>query len=268
MINHYYKIKDKYHKKIALLSDIHYSKHYDETIFYKIIQNLKQHEPNYICVAGDIIDDSKTLDDEVLKNRLIDFFKKLSLISPVFFIIGNHDMTEFKNNEAYYKYNRDFFSSLNKLPNITFLENNSETIDDINFIGMNTNFEYYQKTKEKTVDALNNDFKNLEKYIKKGKYNILLFHSPINILKVDNIEKIDLVLSGHMHNGLVFKFLDKKGNRGLVGPFINFFPVLARGMKKDKTTLIISSGIIKLSYHTKISKFNKLYDMHIEYIDI
>lgn len=268
MINHYYKIKDKYHKKIALLSDIHYSKHYDETIFLKIIQNLNKNKPDYICIAGDIIDDSKTLDDKILKNRLINFFKNLSLISPVLFIVGNHDMIKFQDYKVYYKYNRNFFSSLNNLPNVTFLENNSKTIGNINFIGMNTNFEYYGKIKEKTIDDLNNSFNNIKKYIKKDKYNILLFHSPINILKVDDIEKIDLVLSGHMHNGLVFKFLEKKGNRGFVGPFTNLFPALARGMKKDKTTLIISGGIIKLSYHTKISKFNKLYDMHIEYIDI
>lgn len=277
MINKYYNLSSLYNKKIALFSDLHYSCHFDNTIFLKIISNLQENKPDYICIAGDIIDDNQTLKKDVLRNRLYKFIETLSKISKVIIIPGNHDLKEKYKRKVIYNYDKEYFEGLNNIKNVYYLDNKNIVIDNINFIGFNSNLDYYEKYKERNIEVLNNEFKKIKNKIMKEKYNVLLFHSPINILNnkmLDNIENIDLILSGHMHNGLVFQKFDKlKSNRGFIGPFNNFFPAVARNMKQvenndKKITLIISGGIIKLSDHTKLTKFNKMFGMHIEYINI
>ena len=63
-------------------------------------------------------------------------------------------------------------------------------------------------------------------------YNVVLFHSPINIYNFirnhprHNLNKANLILSGHMHNGClpswIARFINKtfKSSRGLISPNI------------------------------------------------
>ena len=52
--------------------------------------------------------------------------------------------------------------------------------------------------------------------VKRGKYNILLSHSPIDICNEEYLKdsNIDLVLCGHMHGGVLPNFLRKKIKNG------------------------------------------------------
>ena len=112
------------------------------------------------------------------------------------------------------------------------------------------------------------DLKNIEDKFIKNKYNILLSHSPINILNYNL--KADLILSGHMHNGLVLPVF-KKGNNGIVGPYSTFFPKECRGIiKKENTALIINGGVRKISNSSSfiLRILNPIYKIHIDYIKI
>ena len=113
------------------------------------------------------------------------------------------------------------------------------------------------------------------------KYNILLCHSPVNVLDDEVLEKtkllsnIDLILSGHMHNGMVPPILEKiwKGNSGIITPSKKLYPKAktTRGIiKKQNKVLIISGGITKLSFSSPeiLHPFNEFYPMNMEIIDI
>ena len=82
---------------------------------------------------------------------------------------------------------------------------------------------------------------------KKGKYNILLCHSPIDICTKEYLENsnIDLVLCGHMHGGVLPNFLRKVvKNGGIITPERKPFPKNCYGyIKVCNTEVIISSGI-------------------------
>ncbi len=54
----FYTNKDIKDIKIALLSDIHYSPNYNLKIFEKLTTQIKNNIPNYICILGDILDNS------------------------------------------------------------------------------------------------------------------------------------------------------------------------------------------------------------------
>lgn len=82
--------------------------------------------------------------------------------------------------------------------------------------------------------------------------------------KLKDSQKIDLVLSGHYHNGCIPTYFDRifPTNRGLISPYLELFPNNARGIKQinQQTTGIIYSPITTFSTHSKVlSKVNTLY---------
>ena len=277
--NKYYKIGNL-NKRICLLADIHYNKHYDLELFKAIIINIKENKPDYICISGDIADDANILRTD-LKTNLTSFIKDLSNICPVILVKGNHDDESYLNGRVTYLSSDDYYNELNKNDNIYYLKNNSVILDDISFTGVELSYDYYHQKKYedrekfiKEIDLINN--------IDVAKYNVLLSHSPVNTItkytfnKSSNIKNFELILSGHMHNGLVFSIFDGKGNRGWIGPFRNIFPRYAKGkvvktINHKKITLIINGGVIKFSEHAPklLYKMNNLlYPCSVDYIDI
>lgn len=267
--------------KIALFSDIHYDIKYDLTIFKKIINNLKENKPDFICLAGDIIDYSLVIQDECM-NEFKKFIKEISLIAPTIITLGNHDIS-YKINHKRVIGNieavNSWFLNLNTIENVYYLYNKSIIKNELCFTGYNPPFKYYGARQENTkLFASDIDDKiNL----KPSYYNILLCHSPINVFKPEvlkkskQIKKADLILSGHMHNGLVFKLFDKKGNKGFVSPYKTLFPKYARGLSSKKLErkqiyLVVSGGVVKLSNTNSklLSCFNKLYPISVDYIII
>lgn len=271
--NKFYKIND-IGKRICLISDIHYSSNYDLKIFEEIISNIKENKPDYICISGDLVDDVAVLYES--PDALTNFIKKLSKISPTIITKGNHDETNFLNYKHTYLTNEEYFLNLNTIENVYYLDNKTLVRDNITFTSFNLSYGYYN-TYHESYDVFKKEMDKKIKKINPLKYNILLCHTPINIFKNHNdiVNKFDLILSGHMHNGLVFDFLDRKGNRGFFGPFESFFPKNARGKitkkieEKDKN-LIISGGVIKFANNNPkfFHKLNKLYPISIDYIDI
>lgn len=262
------KVKNKI--KIVLLSDIHFSKYFIIDNLELIRNSVKKLEPDYICIAGDIIDEISVIYDTKLINILTNFLTDLAKISKVFISLGNHDIRD----------NQDllYFKDL-KIDNLCVL-NNSYYIDKkvvINGYNMPRDY-YYNSPQGEDAKAMYQDLlKNKDKlYFSDKLFNISLIHSPINLLDKDvsnYLKKCDLILCGHMHNGLVFKWLDKliKNNYGLVSPSKGFFPNMARGYKKvGDSNIIISGGITKLSNSSgKILRvLNRIYPISINYIEV
>ena len=260
---HFHNRSSNYNKTIAIFADIHYSKNYPLQILDDIIQNIQKNKPDYICIPGDIIDDASVLKTEEI-SKLIDFFKELSFIAPLILSYGNHDEVTIRFHKSKYEDTSKFFHSLNKMNQIYFLDNKNLLCDSLNFIGYHPNYTYFEskeKTKLENIDQI-------EKLIIPNKCNILLCHSPIQILNYPL--KVNYILSGHMHNGLVLAKENKK-NWGLVGPYSTPFPKLSRGtIQKEDVTLIITGGAKKISNSSSIllRPLNKIYPIEIDYLII
>ena len=275
--NKYYKVSTINNKKIVLFSDIHYCNLFNTNVLVKIIEDIKKNKPDYICIAGDIVDDPKSLDTELGRNIIIDFLTSLGSITTTFFIIGNHDQITFTG-ERYLPYDREEFYLNLSIDNVHYLSNSNYIIDNINFVGFTPHVDYYARPPYENKEIMLTELNKLENLVNDDYYNILLFHSPINIFD-DHItsnctffSNINLILSGHMHNGLTPKIFEKfKFNKGLISPLKEFFPELARGTKiVDDTTLIISGGITKITPRTSpfLHKIKYKQTSHIEYIEI
>lgn len=262
------KVKNKI--KVVLLSDIHFSKYFVIDNLELIKNSVKKLEPDYICIAGDTIDEVSVIYDTKTINILNNFLTDLAKISKVFISLGNHDIRD----------NQDllYFKDL-KIDNLYVL-NNSYYIDKrvvINGYNMPRDYYYNSPQGEEAKVMYQDLLKSKDKlYFSDKLFNISLIHSPINLLDKDisnYLKKCDLILCGHMHNGLVFRWLDKliKNNYGLVSPSKGFFPNMARGYKKvGASNIIISGGITKLSNSSgKILRvFNRIYPISINYIEV
>lgn len=253
-------------KKICLIADIHFSADYNIKLLDKILNEIRMTTPDYICVTGDIID-SPLVQYESNIERLYYFLKKIGECAKVIVSIGNHEVTQKKD----YVYPDKFISTLKAINNVIVLDNGKYIDNGICFIGYTELFASYHKERGLEKDVIS-ELNTLLADISSDNYNILLSHNPLYVTRravythVYNFEKINLVLCGHTHNGLLPNFM--KTNTVLVTPQKNMFVRRARGHFCIKNAdVIITGGIIKLSKTAGIlSKFNNLYAVNMDYI--
>ena len=166
--------KIKINKSFVFISDIHLGSNNSKHLI-KIISIIEKYNFDFLLIGGDLID-SSTVDLSALNE-----FKKLDC--PIYFVTGNH--------EYYIKNSSDFIQNLSNY-NIHHISNETTLINNINLIGINDNL-----SKEKQIEIIN-------KKIKNENFNLLLIHKPS--VWVNIRDKVDLMLSGHTHNGQIFPF--------------------------------------------------------------
>lgn len=169
-------VSNKIRNKISFvfISDIHLGSN-SERHLLKIIKEIKKYKIDFILIGGDLIDSSSAPIES------LQHFKDFKC--PIYFVTGNH--------EYYIKNSNSIISNLNKY-NIQHISNKSVTFNDLNLIGINDNL-----SKEQQIKLFNNN-------LKETNYNLLLVHKPSIWTEVK--DKLDLMLSGHTHNGQIFPF--------------------------------------------------------------
>lgn len=235
--------------KIILFSDIHFNKHFNLKKF-KLLEDSIDSDTNYIMIPGDFIDSTNIIRDKKI-NEFIKFIENISKKATTIISLGNHDYTLKRKFKFLEEYNNDFYDKISSIKNVFLLKNNEIYDDDIVHVkALDPGFKYYYNEKEKNIDTFISNIK--KENLNKNKINIILSHTPVNITNnnvLNLIEDYDLILSGHMHNGLLIPFIDKmiKNNKGLIAPNKKLFCNNARGIIKiENKYLIISSGVTKI----------------------
>ncbi len=158
---------------IIFFSDLHLGSNSKKHLV-KVIEKIKNIDFKFMLIGGDLIDSSEF----DLENLSI--LKQLK--KPIFFCSGNHD-----------HYIKDSYKKLNALKdyNITYLNNSSYILNELNIVGINDN------------ENINSQKDIAHNLYRKEKFNILLIHKPSLWGKINSY---DLMLSGHTHNGQIFPF--------------------------------------------------------------
>lgn len=159
---------------LVFISDVHLGTN-SQTHLKKIIAKIQQIKPEIVLIGGDLID-SSSFD-----------FKKLTILQeldiPIYFITGNHE-----------HYLRDYEQKMRSLKKskITFLDNRNVTYKELNIIGL-------------TDDSSDlNKIESAKKMVDESLYNVCLVHQPS--IWDELCTDIDIMLSGHTHNGQIFPF--------------------------------------------------------------
>ena len=274
---------DKLSRDITIVNtaDYHFSNISSKRKFIVVKNDIFQVQPNYICITGDYIDMPEILDNPIMYDESLSYIEELSKIAPVFFSIGSHEYVR-KDRSIYY--NKNWFSDLDGIDNVHLLNNKRYDIDDVSFYGYTPIKSYYNSSHTfKGESKLIIDFTKKMPELENDLYTVLLCHSPVDILKdyvVNNIngfKNIDVILSGHMHNGMMFNFMDSiiPGHSGIISPDKRLFPTDARGMickevDGKKIYLNITGGVTKIQETApRILHFaDKLYRPQIDCIKI
>ena len=262
--------------KLAILSDIHYFENFNLKIFTKITKQIKETKPNYICIMGDILDTSKVVEIEPLK----EFLTTISNIAPIIVVLGNHDEKQGKMGDWHYEPNTVLRDFLKASKNIYLLDDTKYIDNNICFYGFNLSYNYYEISDE-DYNVFKEEADKLKETLDDKNYNITLIHSPMNIfryLKENNTElnKTDLILAGHMHNGatpFIFTYLVNKlfkSTRSIMSPRKTLFPKYSQGrVYNDIVNAYIYEGLTKLARSTGIfQKLDFLFQKNIEIITI
>lgn len=226
---HSSKIKEEH--KFVVLSDLH-NKSYGEKN-YKLLQAIDKLAPEAVLIAGDML----TAKPDKSYETALDLIKNLALKYPIYYGMGNHETRLFLYPEVYGDMGKNYEEDL-KLLQVDLMRNESrEWKDNIKITGLDMKRAYYKRFKKEPMDDV---------YLRETlgeadteKYEILLAHNP------DYFEEYaawgaDLVLSGHVHGGMMrLPFLG-----GVISPAVRLFPKYDGGkFQQGKSTMVLSRGL-------------------------
>lgn len=206
----------------VFISDVHIGSNSPKRL-EKIIPMINKLNPKFLLIGGDLIDSSSF--------KIEDLSSMIKIKCPIYFVTGNHE---------YYIQNFQHHLDNFHKHNIRILNNEAVIHEGINLIGINDNLTIEQK---KTI------------YIdlsKKNKFNLLAVHQPSLWKLVKN--DVDLMLSGHTHNGQIFPF-------NLLVKIK--FPQIYGLYQEKNNKLYVSSGISTWGPKIRIGSQNELVHINL-----
>lgn len=256
-----------------VISDIHRSKTEGKENLMKIKDLIDLDEIDSIIIPGDIVNDVNDLEDKEFRSRLQEELLSITKYKPTFVSLGNHDqMTHAKNGTWIPGQTQLLKEAIKEIPNFCLIENGEKC--DMNFLNISAcspDFNYYEdKDKKKSERESTKDYQRIfkqtynEKLFSDNTYNIFLTHEPQSIIKLSKENEsciqpnTDLVISGHMHNGLLPNFMQPfMANRGIISPQMQLLPEYAQGVYQLKDTTFLINGPINTRIETPF--INNLY---------
>lgn len=217
--------------KFVVLSDLH-DQAYDGNN-ERLLRAIEEEAPDAVLVAGDMLtplnDREKTAES---------FFKRLARKYCVYYGLGNHEAKMKWNREKFGDLYETYLAELGAL-GIKVLVNDFLQMEEapIRIYGLDIAEIYYKRFKQVPMA---DDYVERKLGQADGEfYNILLAHNPMYF---ENYAKWhpDLILSGHVHGGLVrLPFLG-----GVIAPNLHLFPKYDGGVfQTGDSTMIISRGL-------------------------
>ena len=225
----------------VVLADLHgksYGVHNE-----KLIAAIDEINPDGVLIAGDMINAEKGKGYEEAYLLIEALAKKY----PVFYGNGNHEYRTYFYTDTYDNMFEEYKTKLEKC-GVHYLLNASMLLPKCGayIYGIDMERYFYQRFYKRpmTAEYMN---KTLGE-VKKERPTVLLAHNPIYFEEYADWGA-DLVLSGHIHGGMVrLPFLG-----GMVSPMVQFFPHYDGGeFKEFGKTMILSRG---LGMHTLPIRF-------------
>lgn len=220
--------------RIALLADLH------DREFGCIIDSLKAHKPEIICIAGDVVHRVDTNTDGLVIHQMryvLPLLKGCAEIAPTFMSLGNHEWTLCDEDIA-----------VIEETGVTILDNSFVQYKDVVIGGLSsagvTAYREYRNNKSERYpdwdygdrpDTTEPDVSWLDAMCEQDGYKILLCHHPEYRDRYLRDMPLDLIVSGHAHGGQIRLF-----GIGLFAPGQGILPKYTSGIHRN---MIISKGL-------------------------
>ena len=218
--------------KFVLLSDLHDQKYGKAN--EKLLNAIDEEKPDAVLIAGDMLTALEERKEQVAEH----FVGMLAKKYAVYYSLGNHEAKMGWNRKRFGNRYEAYMEAIKDTGAIV-LQN--EFVDypeeHIRIYGLDLEHRYYKRLQ--TVDM---DDTYLEETMGKPDiqlFNIMLAHNPTYFEDYAGWQP-DLVLSGHLHGGLVrLPFLG-----GVISPAFKLFPKYDGGkFISENSTMIVSRGL-------------------------
>lgn len=197
---------------IAQISDSHFSPFYSPKRFDKIVAKLNEAKPDIVLFTGDLIENYRywqSRDYEAISQQLA----KIEAPKGKFAILGNHD------------YRSDGHQAVSQMlagGGFTLLNNQSTLVEQLSLTG---------------IDDGQEGQPDYDTQPQKAEFSILMIHEPDQVRHLTELERFDLILSGHSHGGQI---------RFPILPYKNFgSKIYDRGIYQltPQTCLFVNTGL-------------------------
>lgn len=162
--------------RFVQITDVHIGSR-SQSFLEKVVRKINQLEPDFVCITGDFVDATGVSETELQSLK--------SITGPVYFSIGNHEKYE------------DLDEILQRMFNLGVKSLRNDQVrfrDDIQIIGIDDMDDAMQVKRQ---------LQHIE--ISDEAFVVLMYHRPRG-LEAAADAGIDLMLSGHTHNGQIFPF--------------------------------------------------------------
>lgn len=218
--------------KFAFLSDLHNKRYGKEN--EKLIKAIDDAAPDALLVGGDMIVASPGKANVHAKKIMEELAEKY----PVYYGMGNHEYRSDIYPEKYGDMYPEYTEPLKK-QGVVFLRNETASLEEfrVKVRGIEIDRCYYKRFRVYPMDDSYPEELLGEK--SDDYYEIMLAHNP-DYFKKYAAYGSDLVLSGHVHGGLIrLPFIG-----GIASPAVRFFPKYNGGLyTMGDTKMIVSCGL-------------------------
>ena len=227
---------------LALLSDLH-ARPYEN-----VIRSLQRHKPELIAITGDIVYGSFPVDDKsplVTQTNVLPFLAACTSIAPTYLSLGNHE--QMLDEEDIATIQQTGVTVLDNEWKELILEGRKIVIGGLSSEYV-TEYQEYRKGQHGARYPRKENISSEERkprtdwlaeYAAQPGYHILLSHHPEYYDQIP--QSVDLVLSGHAHDGQWNYYSFRKRRAcGIFAPGQGFFPKYTSGFY-DR--MIVSRGL-------------------------
>lgn len=250
VITHYHisspKIPPSFHNcRVVVLADLHNANFGERN--QKLLQMIREQKPDYILIAGDMMVGKPGQSTDVPAHLITELAKEF----PVYYGKGNHEARVAEDSKEYGTLWEDYQRKLDGA--VTWLSNERvKLIRGESFLwlyGLDMDMKYYKRFQHVPMepDYLTKKLGQSDQEV----FQILLAHNP-DYFPMYASWGADLVLSGHLHGGLVrIPWLG-----GVISPMFLFFPEYDKGRyEREGHVMLLSGG---LGNHTLKFRVNNL----------
>ena len=211
--------------RIAHVSDLHNAEMGKDN--EKLLDMLRETEPDIIAITGDIIDSRNTNIDIALQ-----FTKAAMEIAPCYYVTGNHEARVSEYDELKAGLTEQGVVVLEDATTEISLDGDTITLIGVNDPSYQTDYLFGD-----SETVMNGKLQEISD--DKNGFTVLLSHRP-ELFEIYADNNMDLVLSGHAHGGQFrLPFVG-----GLVAPNQGLFPKYDAGLyTEENTNMVVSRGI-------------------------
>ena len=219
--------------RIAFLSDMHQNEFGRDN--EKLAAAVKDCHPDLVLVGGDMITSSIAAQDKGDWMRpAISLLKELAAVCPVFCANGNHEQKLLEQEEFNTQYEK-YMKALSEAGAVC-LHNQYAEACGIRILGLELPLETYRKGRPYILEE--KEITELAGKCGEDGFTVMIAHNP-KYFPVYASWGADLVLSGHVHGGLM-----RLGRRGVISPDFRLFPKYSGGLYSEKESrMVLSCGI-------------------------